>query len=151
MLSTALCFAALGFVFLIAAPAQSVASSDTPKINQQKRIAQGVRSGEITRHELMQLKKEQRHIRQFARRAHADGHFDRWERHNLKDMRQRASKHIYRAKHNRQAYHGCRMPSGAPRYGHVPSAYPHRHHNHGAFSGSLVQPGLSMAWNIGLH
>jgi hypothetical protein len=68
---------------------------------QTKRIRQGVRSGEITRPEVRRLKKEQRRIDSAYHRASADGHVNWRERQRLDKMQDRASRHIYQAKHNR--------------------------------------------------
>ena len=67
---------------------------------QTQRIRQGVRSGEITRPEVRRLKKEQRRIDSAYHRISADGHVNWRERQRLDKMQDRASRHIYRAKHN---------------------------------------------------
>ena len=67
---------------------------------QTRRIRQGVRSGEITRPEVRRLKMEQRRIDSAYHRASADGHLNWRERQRLDKMQDRASRHIYRAKHN---------------------------------------------------
>jgi len=67
---------------------------------QTQRIRQGIRSGEITRPEVLRLKKEQRHIDRAYHRASADGHLNRRERQRLDKLQNLASRHIYRAKHN---------------------------------------------------
>ena len=68
---------------------------------QAQRIRQGIRSGEIARPEARRLKREQLRIDRPYHQALSDGHL-RWrERQRLRNMRDRASRHIYRAKHNR--------------------------------------------------
>jgi len=67
---------------------------------QTRRIHQGIRSSKITGPEARRLKKEQRHIDRAYGRALADGHLNRHERQCLDKMQDRASRHIYRAKHN---------------------------------------------------
>jgi hypothetical protein len=67
---------------------------------QTQRIRQGIRRGEITRPEVRKLKTEQRRIDRAYHRASADGHVNRRERQRLNNMQNRASRHIYRAKHN---------------------------------------------------
>lgn len=67
---------------------------------QRQRIRQGIRSGEIIRPEARRLKKEQRRINRAYHRATADGHLNWRERQRLNNMQNRASRHIYRAKHN---------------------------------------------------
>ena len=67
---------------------------------QTQRIRQGIRSGEITRPEVRGLKKEQRRIDSADHRASGDGHLNWRELQRLDKMQNRASRHIYRAKHN---------------------------------------------------
>jgi len=67
---------------------------------QTQRIRQGIRSGEITRPEARGLKNEQLRIDRAYHRASADGHLNWSERLQLNKMQDRASRHIYRAKHN---------------------------------------------------
>ena len=95
--------AALG----ISAMAQTSPRYRTPHINhqqheQQKRIRQGIRSGELTRAEAIRLEKEEREIRQGERAAKADGVVTRAERREINQDLNKASRHIYRAKHNRR-------------------------------------------------
>ncbi len=70
------------------------------QVKQQKRIHQGVNSGELTRRETVRLKKEQRHINRAKKRALSDGELTRKERIRLEKKQDRASRHVYRAKHN---------------------------------------------------
>ena len=67
---------------------------------QQRRIYQGVRSGELTRGEAGRLEREQRGIWLDGREARADGTFSRAERAEIRRDQRQASRHIYRAKHN---------------------------------------------------
>ena len=67
---------------------------------QTQRVRQGIRSGEITRPEVLRLRKEQRRIDRAYHRASADGHLNRRERQRLDKLQNLASRHIYRAKHN---------------------------------------------------
>jgi len=95
---------------------------------QKQRIRQGVRSGEIARPEARRLKKEQHRIHRAYRRASADGHLNWRERRRLNNMQNHASRHIYRAKHNRfRRYHRRHYHHGHYR------VYRHRRanvHNH---------------------
>lgn len=68
--------------------------------HQQQRIAQGVRSGELTRGEARRLERGQRHIRAEERRYRADGELTRAERADLQRDLNRASRHIYNEKHD---------------------------------------------------
>jgi len=69
---------------------------------QHKRITQGVRSGELTRHETRQLARQQRRIRHERRDARADGVVTPGERREIRQDSRRASRNIARKKHNRR-------------------------------------------------
>ena len=72
---------------------------------QTRRIRQGIHSGQITRPEVRRLKREQWHIDRAYGRAIGDGYLNRHECRRLDKMQDRASRHIYRAKHNRFRRH----------------------------------------------
>ncbi|MEP7273958.1 MAG: hypothetical protein ABI882_20825 [Acidobacteriota bacterium] len=69
--------------------------------NERQRITRGVRSGELTRWETARLGREQRSIRVDEREARSDGEFTGAERREIREDLNDASRHIYRAKHNR--------------------------------------------------
>jgi len=68
--------------------------------NQRHRIAQGVKSGELTRAETRNLATDQKEIRQDVKAAKADGVVTRAERKDIKQDQRQASRKIYRKKHN---------------------------------------------------
>jgi hypothetical protein len=70
--------------------------------NQQHRIHQGIRSAELTRHEVKRLEREQAHIRHDEARAKSDGVFTPRERARIQAEQNRASADIYRQKHDNQ-------------------------------------------------
>lgn len=70
--------------------------------NQSQRIVRGLRSEELTRRELGRLRTEQREIRVEEREARSDGEFTVAERRDIRQELNDASRHIYRAKHNRR-------------------------------------------------
>lgn len=79
----------------------------SPRINarqqkQQRRINQGVRSGSLTRREVSKLGKQQARIQHKKKSFKADGHFTRREHLKVNRAQNRASKNIYRKKHNTQ-------------------------------------------------
>jgi CRISPR/Cas system-associated endoribonuclease Cas2 len=80
--------------------------------NQMRRIQQGIYSGELTRGEARVLRREQRNIRQLKRRFLRDGRLSRGERRALRHRYTKASRHIYRLKHN----HRTRYAYGYHRY-----------------------------------
>jgi len=79
----------------------------TPKIdqreaNQEKRIDQGVASGQLTDREAKRLELRQQHIARAEQRAKADGTVTAQERKRLGKMEDHASKDIRREKHDGQ-------------------------------------------------
>jgi len=70
------------------------------QVNQQKRIHQGIHSGELTGREIKNLEKEQLRIQKTKKRAWSDGTLSPKERLQLKYQQDKASNHIYRLKHN---------------------------------------------------
>ncbi len=71
--------------------------------NQQKRIRQGVRSGELTRNEVRKLEKQQVWIHRHEVKAKSDGEFTNKERAKIHREQERASLHVYKEKHDNQA------------------------------------------------
>ncbi len=82
-----------------AAQAQNV---DQRHYNQQTRIDQGLRNGSMTPREARRVEFQQHSIdRQEARMRYRDGgHLNGYDRAVLQHREDRASRHIYRAKHN---------------------------------------------------
>ena len=84
-----------------------VAQTATPGIterqeNQKARIEQGVKSGQLTHREAARLRAEQRSIRAEKRLAKADGVVTPAERAKIRRDQRRASRDIYRQKHDAQ-------------------------------------------------
>ena len=73
---------------------------DRREMNQERRIYQGVQSGQITPGEFRRLENHQARIRAAEARMRADGRLDRYERARLTMMQDRASRDIYRYRHN---------------------------------------------------
>jgi hypothetical protein len=91
---------------LVLTTAMAFAQERTPRVNtremeQQARIHQGTRSGELTNGETRALRAEQRNIRRTEHRAKADGDVTARERRKLDRKQDRANRDIRRAKHNR--------------------------------------------------
>jgi hypothetical protein len=91
----------IGALFMIAGEAWAQGPVGRRQARQSQRIVQGVRSGAVSAREQGVLKREQRHIQKSKMRAFADGRVSPKERACLRRMQDRASRHIYRAKHNR--------------------------------------------------
>ena len=89
----------------LAITSMAQAQTHTPVINrhernQERRINQGVRSGELTRGEAHHLRAEERNIRAEKRMAKADGRVTPAERRQIRRDENRTSREIYRDKHN---------------------------------------------------
>ena len=67
---------------------------------QQGRIVQGVQSGEVTHREFTRLEREQARVEAHRRMAWSDGRLSPWEARHLTSEQNRASRDIWRAKHN---------------------------------------------------
>ena len=85
------------------------AQNTTPQIDQrqdrqERRIEQGVRSGELTPREAARLKRGQARIRQMERQALADGHISRRERAAIQQEQDKQNQLIARLKHNERRY-----------------------------------------------
>ena len=84
---------------------EQTAAPKTPKIakkqiQQQARINQGVKSGELTKGETVRLEKEQGKIQAEKLQAKSDGKVTPQERKKIRHDQRKASRNIYRAKHN---------------------------------------------------
>lgn len=89
----------------IVALALSINSADAQTVrgkskNQRQRIKQGVKSGELTKAEAVNVVKDQKEIRQDVKEAKADGTVTKEERKDIKQDQRQASRKIYRKKHN---------------------------------------------------
>ena len=83
------------------------AQAETPVIdqrqaNQEKRIDQGIASGQLNEREANRLNKQQEHINKMEDRAKADGTVTKRERARIDNAQDRASRHIAREKHDAQ-------------------------------------------------
>lgn len=87
------------------APARNPATTpgvDQRQANQQQRIDQGVKSGELTGKEAVRLEKGQERVQKMEDKAKADGKVTPKERERLQQAQSQESKKIYREKHDRQ-------------------------------------------------
>ena len=86
---------------------KSTARPKTPAIdrrehNQQERIRQGIKSGELTRREAVRLEEQEAKIRVNEKFARADGKISAAERERLEKELNRTSQNIYEQKHDDQ-------------------------------------------------
>ena len=95
----------IGSAMVLLSSALYAGPTDDPGIqkkeqNQQKRIDQGINSGQLTHKEAGKLEKEQTRIRQDEARMKSDGKLTNKERRKLDREQNKASKDIHKKKHN---------------------------------------------------
>jgi len=71
-------------------------------VNQQKRIEQGVQSGQLTNREVGKLERGQAKVARSEGRAAADGHVGPREQRNIQRRENNQSRRIYNEKHDEQ-------------------------------------------------
>ena len=99
-------FVSLAAVALRASPAFAQTTS-TPRIdqrqeNQERRIEQGVQSGQLNQREAARLEKGQARVQTMENRAAADGKVTAKERARIERAQDKQSRRIYREKHDKQ-------------------------------------------------
>ncbi|HEY8118518.1 MAG TPA: hypothetical protein VIE91_04700 [Methylophilaceae bacterium] len=106
-MNTKILVSAISLTILSWLPQASFADDDThtPRVNarehiQHKRIAEGVRSGELTKSEATSLRSEQKSIRTEKQADKADGVVTKAERKGLHQDLNQASRDIHADKHN---------------------------------------------------
>ena len=92
----------LSAALLLGLSAVSFAGINRREYRDQQRIRQGIRSGELTRREAGRLEAEQARIRVNERYTRRDGYISPRERARLDRELDRASRDIYRQKHDGQ-------------------------------------------------
>lgn len=102
---------AMGMILIsamtLAIPAVALAGDHDPRVNrrqfnQQGRIHEGVKSGQLARPEARHLERQQRNIRSEERADKADGHLSPGERADLHRDLRAANRDIYQQKHDGQ-------------------------------------------------
>lgn len=83
-------------------PGQNDHNINQRKVDQQDRIAQGVKSGQLTAGETARLEHQEAGINKEERgmRAQDNGHLTRQDRRTIHRQQNRESRRIYRDKHN---------------------------------------------------
>ncbi|HEX5000477.1 MAG TPA: hypothetical protein VFY29_19800 [Terriglobia bacterium] len=92
----------IGLVGLLGSTLYAKNPIDTREQNQRERIRQGVRSGELTKSETRRLVKEEARIRRTETRARKDGEITLQERLKLDRQLDKASRDIFKEKHDKQ-------------------------------------------------
>jgi hypothetical protein len=92
---------------LSAQAAAPAAQPDMPRVdqrqaNQERRIEQGVASGQLTARETLRVEREQKHIASAEAKAEGDGKVTPKERARLARLQNQASRDIHRQKHDAQ-------------------------------------------------
>jgi hypothetical protein len=105
MLSMLFAAAVAGSAFAQTTP--PAGNTNTPVIdkrldNQEKRIGQGVSSGQLTPKEAARMERKEAKIRAAEDKAKSDGTVTKKERAKLTKMENKQSKRIYRQKHDAQ-------------------------------------------------
>jgi Trk K+ transport system NAD-binding subunit len=85
----------------------AMAQTDMPRVdkreaNQEKRIEQGVQSGQLTPKETARLEKGQQKVEKMEAKATADGKVTKREKAKLAHAQNKQSRHIAKQKHDRQ-------------------------------------------------
>ena len=101
LIGTTLTVASIG-AFAQAAAAPATPRVDQREANQEKRIQQGVASGQLTAKETHKLDKQQARVEVAEANAKADGKVTKGERKHLHRMQNRASNDIHAQKHDAQ-------------------------------------------------
>jgi hypothetical protein len=92
----------LGSLPAVAGPYDS--NINRVEMDQERRIHQGLRSGQLTPGEFRRLENQQACIRATEAQMRADGRLTRGEKTQLAQMQERANQNIYRYKHNNYRY-----------------------------------------------
>lgn len=82
--------------------AQGTPHIDQRQANQERRIDQGIASGQLTGQEAARLEKGQAHVQQMEDQALADDAVTKRERARIERAQNRQSRRIARQKHDRQ-------------------------------------------------
>ena len=100
-------YVAAAFVLACFALSALAQTSSTPRIdkrqeNQERRIEQGQKSGQLTAKEAARLEKGQARVQKMEDKAAADGKVTKKERARIEQAQNRQSRKIYREKHDKQ-------------------------------------------------
>lgn len=96
----AVCVAAFSVDVALAAP--GIENAQERNVNQQQRIEQGLKSGELSTREAGKLEREQAQVERTEARAMRDGTVSATEQKRINALENRASRDIYRQKHDAQ-------------------------------------------------
>jgi len=134
---------AIGLVLIVVSISWAQGPISHRQKKQSQRITHGIRSGEVTDREFVRLNREQRRIGKYKRWARGDGCISHRERRRLHRMQDRASAHIYRARHNCASYYTCRPVHKHLHFWHRPV------YHENCVSGTFFEPSWSFGWSMG--
>lgn len=105
-------WAGASFSQAASAPASPAAERriDNRQARQEKRIDQGVESGQLTQREARRMEHQQARIDRAENRAKADGEVTKGEAARIEARQDAASRRIHRQKHDRQNAPGAAKP-----------------------------------------
>lgn len=92
-------------VFAESSIGQITPGADRRQRNQRHRVKNGIRSGEITKHEAKSIRRSTRSAKRYEARAKSDGKVTWRERARLQHKENKASRKIFRTKHNSRTRH----------------------------------------------
>jgi WXXGXW repeat (2 copies) len=106
----------------------AISRVNTREGNQQARIANGAKSGQLTPHETSRLENRQANINREVHndRAANGGRLTPQERAQVNHQQNNASKQIYGDKHDARTDHAAQQHNAAPKAGHPASEHPHK-------------------------
>lgn len=103
LMSVAAALFATGALMAQETPTQKREARETQRdINQQKRIQQGEKSGQLTPREASRMERQQARTDKAEAKADADGKVTKKEARHINRMQNRDSRHIHRQKHDAQ-------------------------------------------------
>jgi hypothetical protein len=94
--------AAVAAMFSVAAHAQTAGTEVQRDVNQEKRIEQGLQSGQLTTREAGKLEKEEAQVNRAESNALKDGKLTAQEKARIQREQNQVSRDIYRQKHDAQ-------------------------------------------------
>lgn len=97
----------LGLTQLVLAQSQEITAKrddaiEKREVNQQQRIENGVKSGQLSQQEVQKLEEQQARLKANEAKAMEDGKVTKKEARKLERQANRASKNIFKKKHNKQ-------------------------------------------------
>jgi len=93
---------ALGVLSTVTSAQEKTPIINKREVRQEKRIKEGVKTGQLTKGEAKYLQQEQKEIRKSKRVAKQDGKVTKGERRMIKSEQNQANKDIYKLKHNKK-------------------------------------------------